>query len=70
MIITEIELQKILSEFLQLSDTKIFIIKNGKIIAELSNPFEDLIKIAGALAGIIPADIILEEAREGRLNRI
>ncbi|MBQ6392033.1 MAG: type II toxin-antitoxin system prevent-host-death family antitoxin [Eubacterium sp.] len=69
--ITITELKENLSKYLQLSATEdIFITKNGKVIAKLSNPFEDRIKIAESLAGIIPADITLEEAREERLNRI
>ncbi len=71
MSITTTELKENLNKYLQLSETEdIFITKNGKIIAKLSNPFEDRIKIAESLAGIIPADITLEEAREERLNRI
>lgn len=71
MSITTTELKENLNKYLQLSATEdIFITKNGKIIAKLSNPFEDRIKIAESLAGIIPADITLEEAREERLNRI
>ena len=71
MSITTTELKENLNKYLQLSETEdIFITKNGRIIAKLSNPFEDRIKIAESLAGIIPADITLEEAREERLNRI
>ena len=71
MSITTTELKENLNKYLQLSETEdIFKTKNGKIIAKLSNPFEDRIKIAESLAGIIPADITLEEAREERLNRI
>lgn len=71
MSITATELKENLNKYLQLSATEdIFITKNGRIIAKLSNPFEDRIKIAESLAGIIPADITLEEAREERLNRI
>ena len=71
MSITPTELKENLNKYLQLSATEdIFITKNGRIIAKLSNPFEDRIKIAESLAGIIPADITLEEAREERLNRI
>ena len=71
MSITATELKENLNKYLQLSATEdIFITKNGRIIAKLSNPFEDRIKIAESLAGIIPADITLEEAREERLNRM
>ena len=44
--------------------------KNGKIIAKLSNPFEDRIQLVNSLVGIIPDTMTLEEAREERLSRI
>ena len=42
----------------------IFITKNGKVIAKLSNPFQDRVDIAKSLFGIIPDNITLEEAQE------
>ena len=71
MSITATELKENLSKYLQLSATEdIYITKNGKVISKLSNPNQDRIQLAKSLAGIIPADITLEEAREERLNRI
>ena len=71
MIITADELEENLDKYLQLSAAEdIYITKNGKVISKLTSPFEDRVQIAKSLAGIIPADITLEEAREERLNRI
>lgn len=71
MSITTTEFKENLNKYLQLSETEdIFITKNGKIIAKLSNPFEDRIQLVNSLVGIIPDTITLEEAREERLSRI
>ena len=68
MSITATELKENLGKYLQLASTEeIFITKNGKVVAKLSNPYQDMVEIARSLAGSIPADITLEEAREERL---
>ena len=48
----------------------IYITKNGKVSAKLSNPNQDRVDIAKSLFGIIPSDITLEEAKEERLKNI
>ena len=48
----------------------IFITKNGKVIAKLSNPHQDRVDMAKSLFGILPDDVSLEEAREERLEKI
>lgn len=71
MSITATELKANLSKYLLLSATEdIFITKNGKVVAKLTNPFQERVDIAKSLFGIIPSDITLEEAREERLNKI
>ena len=71
MSITATELKENLGKYLAMaSQEDIFITKNGKIVAKLSNPYQDRVAIAKSLAGVIPADITLEEAREERLSRI
>lgn len=71
MSITATELKMNLSKYLLLSATEdIYITKNGKVIAKLTNPFQERVDIAKSLFGVIPADISLEEARDERLNRI
>lgn len=71
MSITATELKANLSKYLLLSATEdIFITKNGKVVAKLTNPFQERVDIAKSLFGIIPSDITLEEAREERLSKI
>ena len=48
----------------------IYITRNGKVIAKLTNPNQDRVDIAKSLFGIIPADITLEEAQRERLDQI
>ena len=71
MSITASELKMNLGKYLQLSATEdIYITKNGKIIAKLSNPFQDRVDLVESLVGILPKDVTQEEAREERLSRI
>jgi len=71
MSITATELKLNLSKYLTLSATEdIFITKNGKVVAKLSNPFQDRVDVAKSLFGVLPSDVTLEEAQEERLERI
>ncbi|MBD5104957.1 MAG: type II toxin-antitoxin system prevent-host-death family antitoxin [Ruminococcaceae bacterium] len=71
MSITATEFKTNLSKYLTLSATEdIYITKNGKVIAKLTNPFQERVDTAKSLFGIIPSDITLEEAREEKLNKI
>lgn len=71
MSITATELKMNLSKYLLLAESEdIYITRNGKIIAKLSNPFQDRIDALNSLVGILPADVTLEEARGERLNKI
>ena len=71
MSITVTELRKNLSKYLALSSTEdIYITRNGKVVAMLSDPFRDRVDMAKSLFGILPADVTLEEAREERLGQI
>lgn len=71
MSITATELKMNLGKYLQLAESEdIFITKNGKVVAKLSNPNADRVEMAKSLLGVIPADITLEEAREERANRL
>ena len=68
MSITATELKENLSKYLQLASTEdVYITRNGRVVAKLTSPYEDLVAEARSLAGIIPADITLEEARAERL---
>lgn len=69
MSITATELKNNLGKYLLLSATEdIFITKNGKVVAKLTNPHQDRVEIAKSLFGILPKDADLEEARTERLG--
>lgn len=69
MSITATELKNNLGKYLLLSATEdIFITKNGKVIAKLTNPHQDRVETAKSLFGILPKDADLEEARAERLG--
>lgn len=71
MSITATELKLNLGKYLSLSATEdIFITKNGKVVAKLSNPNQDRVDMAKSLFGIIPKDITLEQAKNERLDTI
>lgn len=71
MSITATELKSNLGKYLMLAATEdIFVTKNGKVVAKISNPYQDRVNIAKSLFGILPAGVTLEEAREERLDRI
>lgn len=71
MSITATEFKMNLGKYLLLSQTEdIYITKNGKVVAKLTNPNQDRVDIAKSLFGIIPADVTVEEAREERLSKI
>lgn len=71
MSITATELKMNLSKYLVLAQTEdIYITRNGKVVAKLTNPFQDRVDTAKSLFGILPQDMTLEDAREERLNQI
>ena len=71
MSITATELKTNLGKYLTLSATEdIFITKNGKIVAKLTNPFQDRVDVAKSLFGIISDDMTLVEAQEERRSHI
>ena len=71
MSITASELKMNLGKYLLLSATEdIYITKNGKIIAKLTNPFQDIVDLVESLVGVLKDDITLEEAKEERLSKI
>lgn len=69
MSITATELKKNLGKYLVLSATEdIFITKNGKVVAKLTNPYQDRVETAKSLFGILPKDAELEDVRAERLG--
>ncbi|MDU4974441.1 MAG: type II toxin-antitoxin system prevent-host-death family antitoxin [Hungatella hathewayi] len=71
MTITATELEKNLGKYLLLAEKEdVYITRNGKVVAKLTNPYQNRVDMAKSLFGILPADITLEHAREERLNKI
>ncbi len=71
MSITATELKTNLSKYLSLASTEdVYITQYGKIVAKLTNPFQDRVEIAESLFGILPQTMTLEEAREERLSEV
>lgn len=69
MSVTATELKNNLGKYLMLSATEdIFITKNGKVIAKLTNPYQDRVDKAKSLFGILPKEVSKEEAKEERLT--
>ncbi len=69
MLITANELKANLGKYLLLAATEdIFITQYGKIVAKLTNPFQNRVEIAESLFGILPQTMTPEEAREARAN--
>lgn len=69
MSVTATELKNNLGKYLALSATEdIFITKNGKVIAKLTNPYQDRVATAKSLFGILPKDADMEGSRQERLG--
>lgn len=71
MYINDKELKEYLDKYLLLAIKEdIFIVKDGKVVAKLSAPYQDKKQTVESLVGIIPSEMSLEEAKEERLNKI
>ena len=71
MSITATELKLNLGKYLLLAEKEdVFITKNGKVVAKLTNPFQDRDGMAQSLFGSVPAEMTLEVAQEERRNKI
>ncbi|MBD5543476.1 MAG: type II toxin-antitoxin system prevent-host-death family antitoxin [Lachnospiraceae bacterium] len=69
MSVTATELKNNLGKYLALSATEdVFITKNGKVVAKLTNPYQDRVKTAKSLFGILPIDADMDEAKRERLG--
>ena len=68
MSITATELKQNLGKYLLLSAQEDnYITKNGKIIAKLTNPYQDRVSTAQSLFGILPKDADIDISKEERL---
>lgn len=68
MSVTATELKKNLGKYLLLSAQEdIYITKNGKVVAKLTNPHQNRVETAKELFGILPKDADIDVARDERL---
>ena len=71
MSITATELKMNLSKYLLLAETEdVFITKNGKVVAKLTNPFQQRVDVAKALFGVLPATLTPEQASKERREQL
>ena len=69
MSITATELKANLGKYQLLAATEdIFITQYGRVVAKLTNPFQDRVEIAESLFGILPQTMTLEEVKAERLD--
>lgn len=69
MSITATELKANLGKYLLMAATEdIFITQYGKVVAKLTNPFQERVDTAKSLFGILPQTTTFEEAMEERLS--
>lgn len=70
MIISATEFKSNLGRYLELVEHEdIVITRNGKRVAKLVDAASDKSDLLASITGILPPDISLESAREGRLRR-
>lgn len=63
MYITATELKVNLGKYPMLAETEdIYITHKRKIVAKLTNPYQDIVDVAKSLFGILPNDLTLETA--------
>lgn len=71
MSITATELKQNLGKYLLLSGQEdIYITKNGRVVAKLTNPNQNRVETAKSLFGILPKDADIDRARNERLDNI
>lgn len=71
MLITAAELKENLSKYLALAATEdVLITQYGKVVAKLSNPFQDRVDVAKSLFGILPQTMSYEVAMEERADEL
>ena len=71
MTITATELKMNLDKYLLLAETEdVFITKNDKVVAKLSNPFHRRVDVANSLFGVLPATLTSEKAEKERREQL
>lgn len=70
MIVTATDFKKNIGKYLDMANKEdIFITKNGKNVAKLTNSKQDRREMAQSLFGILPADTATENVKKERLSR-
>ena len=71
MSITATELKANLSKYLRLAEKEdIFITQYGRVVAQLSNPFQDRMETAESLFGVLPQTMTLDEVMDERASAL
>ena len=71
MSITATELKENLSKYLLMAEKEdIYITRNGKVVAKLTNPYQDRLSMVESLFGSVPDTLTLEQANEERRTHI
>lgn len=71
MSITATELKENLSKYLLMAEKEdIYITRNGKVVAKLTNPYQDRLSMVESLFGSVPDTFTLEQANEERRAQI
>ena len=71
MSITATELKENLSKDLLMAEKEdIYITRNGKVVAKLTNPYQDRLSMVESLFGSVPDTLTLEQANEERRTQI
>lgn len=69
--ITLTEFKKNMNKYIELSSEKdVYLTSYGKIVAKLTTPFQDRLKLAESLFGAIPDDVSEDEAKKERLTGV
>lgn len=71
MSITATELKANLGKYITLAQTEdIYITQYGKVVAKLTSPYAEKLKIVQSLIGALPGDMTVEEAIDERTSKI
>ena len=71
MSITATELKENLSKYLLMAEKEdIYITRNGKVVAKLTNPYQARLSMVESLFGSVPDTLTLEQANEERRTQI
>ena len=71
MIVTTTQLRENQKEYLDLSKTEdVYITRNGKIFAKITNPYADKLATLRSLKGSIPSSMSVEEVEEERTKNL